>query len=241
MDRDAMFWAARLLLGLAGVVLVFSSVRRLGRARAAANWPTAARVATLSIPLGWLGIGVGLLAFAVAAGLGLGALAGPDQPELVPRTWRGWLVAGTAVLVVLVAGASTARRLVNRAELTALIRTPPREPGTPPPPTPKIPLQDPPTAADTDPAVPADGESGWVYRDATGAWYLAVATADGQRLVRLTDFALVPAGTAEPPLSLAGSAEISVWPVSDSAAAVAGPAELGTVSAAEPRAARRSR
>ena len=232
MDRDAMFWAARLLLGLAGVVLVFSSVRRLGRARAAANWPTAARVATLSIPLGWLGI---------AAGLGLGALAGPDQPELVPRTWRGWLVAGTAVLVVLVAGASTARRLVNRAELTALIRTPPREPGTPPPPTPKIPLQDPPTAADTDPAVPADGESGWVYRDATGAWYLAVATADGQRLVRLTDFALVPAGTAEPPLSLAGSAEISVWPVSDSAAAVAGPAELGTVSAAEPRAARRSR
>jgi len=102
MDRDAMFWAARLLLGLAGVVLVFSSVRRLGRARAAATWPTAARVATLSIPLGWLGIGVGLL-------------------------------------------------------------------------------------------------------------------------------------------SLAGSVEISVWPVSDSAAAVAGPAELGTVSAAEPRAARRSR
>ena len=139
------------------------------------------------------------------------------------------------------AGASTARRLVNRAELTALIRTPPREPGIPPPPTPKIPLQDPPTAADTDPAVPADGESGWVYRDATGAWYLAVATADGQRLVRLTDFALVPAGTAEAPLSLAGSVEISVWPVSDSAAAVAGPAELGTVSAAEPRAARRSR
>jgi len=37
----------------------------------------------------------------------------------------------------------------------------------------------------------------------------------GQRLVRLTDFALVPVGTAGEPLVLAGSVEISVWPVTD--------------------------
>jgi hypothetical protein len=216
MNRDTIFWAARLALGVIGVVLMIGSVRRLGRARAAANWPTAARVATLSIPLGWTGVGTGLLALAVAAGLSLGVLAGPDQPELVPRTWRGWLVAGTAALVVLVAGATTARRLVNRAELTALIRTPPRAPGTAPPPAQKIPVPDLPTpATDADPAVPNGGESGWVYRDATGAWYLAVATGDGHRLVRLTDFALVPAGTAKAPLSLAGSVEISVWPVTE--------------------------
>ncbi len=221
MDRDAIFWAGRAFLGGIGIVLMFGSVRLLGRARAAANWPTAAPAATLSAPLGWAGIGAGLLALAAAAGLGLGALAGPTHPELVPRTWRGWLVAGTAAVVVLVAGASTARRLVNRAELTALIRTPPRvgEPDAdmaPLPPAPKIPTQDLPTrSADTDPVVPSGGESGWVYRDPTGDWYLAVATPDGQRLVRLTDFTLVPAGVAGSPLSLAGSVEISVWPVTD--------------------------
>jgi hypothetical protein len=42
-----------------------------------------------------------------------------------------------------------------------------------------------------------------------------VATAGGQRLVRLTDFTLVPVGTAGSPLALAGSVEISVWPVTD--------------------------
>ncbi len=218
MNRDAMFWAARLLLGLVGVVLVFGAVRRVGRARAAANWPTAPRVATLSTPLGWAGIGAGLLALAAAAALSLGALTGSDQAELVPRSWRGWLVAGTAALVVLVAGVSTARRLVGRAELTALIRTPPRAPAVP---VQVIHNRDLPTPpADADPAVPDDGESGWVYRDASGGWYLAVSTATGRRLVRLTDFALVPAGTAEAPLTLAGSVEISVWPVTELGAVV---------------------
>jgi hypothetical protein len=213
MNRDAIFWAGRLILGGIGIVLMFASVRRLGRARAAANWPTAAPVARLSAPLGWLGTVLGLIALAVAAGSSLGALS---DPEPFPHTWRSWLIAGTTALVVVAAGLSTARRLVGRAELTALIRTPPREPVTAPPPMPKIPAQDPPTpAGDSDPAVPAGGESGWVYRDAAGDWYLAVATATGQRLVRLTDFALVPPGTAQPPLTLAGSVEISVWPVTE--------------------------
>ena len=70
-------------------------------------------------------------------------------------------------------------------------------------------------AGDSDPAVPDGGESGWVYRDAAGDWYLAVATTTGKRLVRLTDFTLVPPGTAQPPLTLAGSVEISVWPVTE--------------------------
>ena len=63
--------------------------------------------------------------------------------------------------------------------------------------------------------MPVEGRSGWVYRDPGGGWYLAVATEGGQRLVRLTDFTLVPVGTAGTPLSLAGSVEISVWPVAD--------------------------
>jgi hypothetical protein len=220
MDRDAIFWAVRLFLGAIGIMLMIGAVRRVGRARAAANWPTAAPASTLSAPLGWTGIGIGMLALATAAGLSLGALADPAAAEVVPRGWRGWLLAGTGALIVLVIGASIARRMVNRAELTSLIRTPPRHavpgPATPPPPAPKIPVHDPPTpAADADPAVPAGGESGWVYRDPAGCWYLAVATAGGQRLVRLTDFALVPPGAVTPPLTLAGSVEISVWPVTE--------------------------
>ena len=66
-----------------------------------------------------------------------------------------------------------------------------------------------------EPALPSDSRSGWVYRDPAGEWYLAVAAEGGQRLVRLTDFTLVPVGTAGTPLELAGSVEISVWPVTD--------------------------
>ncbi len=219
MDRNAIFWTGRTLLGAIGIVLMFGSVRLLGRARAAATWPTAAPVAAMARPLGWAGTLLGLLALACAAGLSLGALAGPAQPEPVPRSWRGWLVAGTAAAVVFALGTLIARRLVNHAEVTALIRTPPRFVAnpvrTPPPPGPEIPGQDPRTPPGADPAVPAGGESGWVYRDSTGGWYLAVGTRGGQRLVRLSDFALVPLGATRAPLSLAGSVEISVWPVAE--------------------------
>jgi hypothetical protein len=222
MDRNAIFWVARLLMGGIGVLLMFSAVRLLGRARAAANWPTAPPVAAIARPLGWAGIGAGLVGLAAAAALSLAALAGPPDPQLAPRTWRGWLIAGTAALVVLAVGASAARRMVSRAELTTLIRTPPRpvfvihprdapNPPTLAPPAPVSPA----AAGEHEPAIPADGRSGWVYRDPAGDWYLAVAAEGGQRLVRLTDFTLVPVGTAGEPLALAGSVEISVWPVTD--------------------------
>ena len=78
-----------------------------------------------------------------------------------------------------------------------------------------VPPQPRPTVAEGDPAVPEAGRPGWVYRDPAGAWYLCVATEGGRRLVRLTDFTLVPVGAAGTPLSLAGSVEISVFPVTD--------------------------
>jgi hypothetical protein len=227
MDRNAIFWAGRLLLGAIGVVLMFGSVPRLGRARAAANWPTATPVSRYAAPLGRSGIGAGLLALAAAVGLSLGALTEPSGTGPVPHAWRGWLVAGTGAAVVFALGLLAARRLVNQAEVTALIRTPPRfvaarvptgaATDATPPPTPDTPAQDPRTPATVDPAVPAGGEPGWVYRDSAGAWYVAVAVAarGGQRLVRLDDFTLVPVGAAEGPLRLAGSVEISVWPVAD--------------------------
>jgi hypothetical protein len=218
MDRNAIFWAGRLLLGAIGVVLMFGSVPLLGRARAAANWPTAAPVSRYAGPLGRSGIGVGLLALAAAVGLSLGALTEPSGTGPVPHAWRGWLVAGTGAAVVFALGLLITRRVVNQAEVTALIRTPPRfvaARATTPPPAPHIPAQDPRTPATVDPVVPAGGEPGWVYRDAAGAWYVAVATRGGQRLVRLDDFTLVPVGTAEGPLRLAGSVEISVWPVAE--------------------------
>ncbi|OLB73665.1 MAG: hypothetical protein AUI14_25610 [Actinobacteria bacterium 13_2_20CM_2_71_6] len=290
MDRSAIFWVGRLVLGGIGALLTFAAVRLLGRARAAANWPTAAPVNPLARPLGWTGIGAGLLGLAAAAGLSLGALAGPPEPALSPHTWRGWLVVAAGGFVVLAVGAASASRLVNRAELTALIRIPPRmlvagpdappaaeagaavreagaagreagpagrEAGAavrgagaaardggpkardggpkardgeptliPPPPAPLLPAQARPDGpagqhelstpvGGVDPAVPSGGRSGWVYRDPAGDWYLAVATEGGQRLVRLTDFTLVPVGTVGSPLSLEGSVEIQVWPVTD--------------------------
>ncbi len=231
MDRNAIFWAARLLTGVIGFLFTFFAIRVLGRARAAASWPTAAPVSTGARPLGWAGVAVGLLGVAVATGSALAALAGPSVPTFVPGGWRAWLIAIAAVLVVLAVGTSTARRMLARAELTALIRTPPQgalraspavAPDPPAAPATVLPVAAPgppaprgPGRPQVDPAVPADGRSGWVYRDPAGRWYLAVATDGGQRLVRLTDFTLVPVGVAETPLALAGSVEISVWPVTD--------------------------
>lgn len=66
-------------------------------------------------------------------------------------------------------------------------------------------------------AVPTDAEPGWVYCDADGNFLLVVdidtPEDDGRRLVRLVDFALAPYGSVREPLTLAGSIEISVWPM----------------------------
>lgn len=66
-------------------------------------------------------------------------------------------------------------------------------------------------------AVPTNAEPGWVYQDADGNFLLVVdidtPEDDGRRLVRLVDFALAPYGSVREPLTLAGSIEISVWPM----------------------------
>ncbi|MBB6037821.1 hypothetical protein [Phytomonospora endophytica] len=66
-------------------------------------------------------------------------------------------------------------------------------------------------------AVPTDAEPGWVYQDGDGNYLLVVdidtPEDEGRRLVRLVDFALAPYGSVREPLRLAGSIEISVWPM----------------------------
>jgi hypothetical protein len=214
-DRSAIFWAARLAVGIIGITLMFNAARLVGRARAAANWPTAPPVAPLSGALGWVGVGTALLGVAAAAGLSLATLAGPERAELLPQTGRAWLLAAAGALAVLLAGSGFAGRLVGRAELAVLIRTRNAGQGRVEPAIGELlPAQPRPTGAtEADPAVPAGGQPGWVYEDGTGVWYLAVATGTGQRLVRLDDFTLVSPGTARAPLTLRGSVEISVYPV----------------------------
>ena len=201
MDRSAIFWAARLVLAVIGVVLMYGSIRRLGRARAAASWPTAPPVPALARPLGWAGIIAGLGALATSAGWSAVALAGPAPAA---PTGRAWLLAVAGAVVAVLVGGAVTGPLVNRAEIAVLIRVrgqAPRQPGPPAP------------TRDLDPTVPRNGQPGWVYQDQAGGWYLAVATGTGQRLVRLSDFTLVPVGTAVPPLTLRGSVEIAVYPV----------------------------
>jgi hypothetical protein len=231
MDRNAIFWAGRLAVGGIGIVLMFGAIRLLGRARAAASWPTAPPVAALARPLGWTGIAAGMGGLAGSAALSLGALAGPTGPALTPQTWRAWLLAAVGALVVVLAVGSATGRLVNRAELAVLIRTrsgliQPRAvedhgessigERVPAQARPDGPVGQPELSTSlggVDPIVPSGGQPGWVYQDPAGDWYLAVATGAGQRLVRLRDFALVPAGVAGAPLTLRGSVEISVFPV----------------------------
>jgi hypothetical protein len=204
-DHSVIFWAARLVVAGIGFVLMYSAIRLLGRARAAASWPTAPPVPALARPLGWAGIVAGLTILAAAAALSVAELAGP-APVPGTQPWRSWLLAAVGALVVVLVGSGVAGPLVNRAEIAVLIRTRGQEQRQPPPaPAPRT--------GDVDPALPDDGAAGWVYEDGVGGWYLAVATGTGQRLLRLRDFTLVPVGTAVPPLTLRGSVEISVYPV----------------------------
>ncbi|WP_415648564.1 hypothetical protein, partial [Stackebrandtia soli] len=81
----------------------------------------------------------------------------------------------------------------------------------PPPSTPSESVSAPVDASD--PAIPGDALPGWVYTDADENWYLVLAMADGSRLMRLSDFALIPVGALSPDdLTLAGSIEMTVWP-----------------------------
>jgi hypothetical protein len=201
---------------------MFNAARLVGRARAAANWPTVPPVGALSGPVGWVGIATAVVGLAAAAGLSLATLAEPESPALIPQTGRAWLLAAAGGLAVLLAGAGLASRLVGRAELAVLIRNRirNRDAGTKPAvgellPAPGHPVPGEPARrpGEVDPVVPPSSQPGWVYQDGTGVWYLAVAAGPGRCLIRLDNFNLVPPGTAQAPLTLRGSVEISVYPV----------------------------
>lgn len=211
MRAGVIWWIVTLATCVAGGLLVAVSGRLLGRVRAAANWPTAPPVGRGGRVPAFAGAAVGLVLLAGAAAL-------TTLQFTRPAHLVGWLPPAGAAVVVLVAGGFAAGKEAERAELTALIRTPPAAKW--------IPAQDQvqdristgvdsTLVGDSDPAVPPGGEPGWVYRDPAGAWYLAVATDQGHRLVSLPGFTLVPAGGVAGPLDLAGSVQISVYPVAD--------------------------
>jgi hypothetical protein len=220
MERSTVWWIVGFATSVTGIVLAGGSVRLLGRARAAANWPSAPPAGLTGRTGGITGTAFGLVLLAAGAA----ALTARLTP---PVRALSWLVPVGAGAVVLLAGAIIAAKVAERAELTALIRTPPaakwipaqdREPGAPAGPAQNlIPVQEVSTdTGGTDPAVPSEGQPGWVYCDPDGDWYLAVSAApEGHRLVRLTDFALVPPGAVGAPLELAGSVQISVYPTVD--------------------------
>jgi hypothetical protein len=151
--------------------------------------------------LGWGGLVVGLAGVAGSAALSLGALADPTGSAPVPQTGRAWLFATAGALAALLLAGSLAGRLVERAELAVLIRTRTTVAGM-------IEELAPAHAGPDDD--PVDSQPGWVYQDAAGDWYLAVAAGSSQRFVRLRDFRL---GIPQPPLTLQGSVEIAVYPV----------------------------
>jgi hypothetical protein len=220
MERGAVWWMVGFATSVMGGLLTVASVRLLGRVRAAANWPTAPRVGRAARAMARTGVAAGLVLLAVAAALVAVWLVGPVHA-------MGWLVPVAAAGTVLVAGGLIAAKMAEHAELSALIRTTPAaewipaQDHKPGPPAGQVQDRTSGRAVSTrlggaDPAVPSDGRPGWVYRDLAGDWYLAVAGDEpGQRLVRLADFALVPAGAVTAPIDLAGSVQISVYPVQD--------------------------
>lgn len=62
-----------------------------------------------------------------------------------------------------------------------------------------------------DPSIPDDALPGWVYIDDAENWYLISSVPYGRRLLRLTDFVVMPPTTAVGNLTLAGSIEMTVW------------------------------
>jgi hypothetical protein len=220
MEHGTAWWIVGFATSVAGGLLTAASMRLLGRARAAANWPTALPTGRGARALAAAGAGFGLLLLAAGATVLVARLGRPAG-------LAGWLLPAGAGAALLLAGGLAAVRLAERAELSALIRTPSAVPWVPGqghrPGLPAGPVKNDKAgsgaatlAGGTDPVVPPGGQPGWVYRDRGGDWYLALgAGPTGRRLVRLTDFALVPVGAVAAPLELAGSVQISVYPVEE--------------------------
>lgn len=72
-------------------------------------------------------------------------------------------------------------------------------------------------SASTDPAMPADAQPGWVYRDSTNQWVVVVETAQGLRFARLGDrLRLLEPGQVGRSLSVQGGLELRVIPMRQS-------------------------
>jgi hypothetical protein len=78
---------------------------------------------------------------------------------------------------------------------------------------------DDPRGDQADAAVPAEALPGWVYTDEADDWYLVASIPQGRRLMRLSDFSIVPPGSVVGALTLAGSVEMTVWPADADATA----------------------
>ena len=189
-------------LAACGLLLGVASSHRLGVARAMRKWPSGNKP-TIGAGLATLGVILALLVLSVAGAM-LSLIVTLSSP------WR-WVFLSAVAGASLVTGTFAAARLTDRYELNALIRAPA--------PIYRAATTGQPAVADAgaDPAVPSGGQAGWVYRDATGAWFLAVGAPErsGFRLVRLSDFQLVRPDTARPPLTLAGGIELSVFPLQE--------------------------
>lgn len=211
------------LLIVLGVVLAGLGVHQLGAVRAARKWPSARQPR----------IGRGLAGTEVAAGIVAAAGGAVALATLVPLTglWRVGIEVAAA-LFVLILGMVIAAKVADRVELNALIRSPsplyrttaPRPGGhhqiatsQPAKTTPRMQESD-----RVDPSVPAAAQPGWVFTDPAGSWYLCVSVGAGRRLVRLPDFGLVEPDPARQ-VSVAGTVELSVWPLDAAGAADGGP------------------
>ncbi|MGH3740501.1 MAG: hypothetical protein ACRDT8_14610 [Micromonosporaceae bacterium] len=197
-------------IGVGFLISLFGGYR-LGLARAARKWESN----------GAPRIGRGLATTASLCGL-LMVMGGAAYCTLLIKLpdptlgIRIGIAAGAAVVALLISMFATAK-LADRVELRALIRPPTRfrptssgerrvgagQPGDVGP------------QNVSDPVVPPTARGGWVYRDAGGAWYLALSAGAGFRLVSLPDFRLIPVGLVKPPLTTAGSVELAVWPLSE--------------------------
>lgn len=208
-----------------GFVLAALGVHQLGVVRAARKWP-AARQPRVGRTMAGSEVAVGILIAAAGAVL----LTTILQGEILVRVAAG----ASAGLVVLVGGLLVAAKVADRVELNALIRSPSPLYRTTAPgpggfhqtataaPAPASPVPPEPERREpgADPAVPPGASPGWVLTDADGAWYLCVAVEHGARLVSLPEFRLV-APVSGRRLSVAGTVELSVWPLAPQDAEVA--------------------
>ena len=195
-------------LAVVGIIVTMVGAYRLGLARAARKWDSIENP-----PRGGRGVATTLvLTGLLCIGVGAGMLATELRLSGLTPTLKTVVAVGIGVAAFLLA-MYLAAKYADHVELNALIRTPARirrvpasagQPGTG-------------NGRGTrpDPIVPPTAQPGWVYRDPDGAWYLVVSSGAGHRLVSLPDFRLMPVGRVTSEITVAGSVELAVWPLSD--------------------------